>query len=95
MGLVDLRAREHLPIIRSAYSDQSVDTAIMGDLEDVEIELGVRERRTAERTPHWISEMLGPTVKARNTGSQAQRKIGRNELCPCGSGKKYKKCSGG
>jgi preprotein translocase subunit SecA len=23
-----------------------------------------------------------------------QRKIGRNEPCPCGSGKKYKKCCG-
>ena len=23
-----------------------------------------------------------------------KRKIGRNELCPCGSGKKYKKCCG-
>jgi len=22
-------------------------------------------------------------------------KMGRNELCPCGSGKKYKKCCGG
>jgi uncharacterized protein len=22
-------------------------------------------------------------------------KVGRNELCPCGSGKKYKKCCGG
>ena len=22
------------------------------------------------------------------------KKIGRNELCPCGSGKKYKKCCG-
>jgi uncharacterized protein YecA (UPF0149 family) len=21
-------------------------------------------------------------------------KVGRNELCPCGSGKKYKKCCG-
>ena len=21
-----------------------------------------------------------------------EKKIGRNELCPCGSGKKYKKC---
>jgi len=24
----------------------------------------------------------------------AQRKIGRNESCPCGSGKKFKKCHG-
>ena len=23
---------------------------------------------------------------------RAQPKIGRNDLCPCGSGKKYKKC---
>ena len=25
---------------------------------------------------------------------KAEQKIGRNELCPCGSGKKYKKCCG-
>ena len=66
----------------------------MGDLEDAEIELGVRVRRTTERAPHWISEMLGPAVKARNTASQTRRKIWPNELCPCGSGKKYKKCCG-
>jgi uncharacterized protein len=23
-----------------------------------------------------------------------QPKVGRNDLCPCGSGKKYKKCHG-
>jgi len=27
-------------------------------------------------------------------GEVARRKIGRNEPCPCGSGKKYKKCCG-
>jgi uncharacterized protein YecA (UPF0149 family) len=26
--------------------------------------------------------------------SLEDRRIGRNELCPCGSGKKYKKCCG-
>lgn len=29
------------------------------------------------------------------TANQPTRKIGRNELCYCGSGKKYKKCCGG
>jgi len=24
----------------------------------------------------------------------AEKKVGRNELCPCGSGKKYKRCCG-
>lgn len=29
-----------------------------------------------------------------NTNSSSSRKIGRNDPCPCGSGKKYKKCCG-
>jgi preprotein translocase subunit SecA len=38
------------------------------------------------------------TGSQNSTGSQQQPKsapkVGRNELCPCGSGKKYKKCHG-
>ena len=26
--------------------------------------------------------------------TEAEKKVGRNEPCPCGSGKKYKKCCG-
>jgi preprotein translocase subunit SecA len=29
-----------------------------------------------------------------NTPIKADKKIGRNEPCPCGSGKKYKNCHG-
>ena len=28
------------------------------------------------------------------SGNQPQQRVGRNEPCPCGSGKKYKKCHG-
>ena len=28
----------------------------------------------------------------RYTYKRKEKKIGRNDLCPCGSGKKYKKC---
>ena len=35
-----------------------------------------------------------PVDKASATVKKTQRKIGRNELCPCGSGKKYKDCCG-
>ena len=31
----------------------------------------------------------------RNPMKRKEPKIGRNEKCPCGSGKKYKKCCGG
>jgi len=36
---------------------------------------------------------VGTTYKAEPR--RADSKVGRNELCPCGSGKKYKKCCGG
>jgi preprotein translocase subunit SecA len=32
--------------------------------------------------------------KTDNGSHKTNDKIGRNELCPCGSGKKYKKCCG-
>ena len=31
----------------------------------------------------------------KRTDSPARRRVGRNDLCPCGSGKKYKKCCWG
>ena len=36
-----------------------------------------------KRTDFWVKKHI-----------ERQGKIGRNELCPCGSGKKYKKCHG-
>ena len=37
-----------------------------------------------------VERLLNPPEAAK-----AQVKAGRNEPCPCGSGKKYKKCCGG
>ena len=34
------------------------------------------------------------TLEAKNNPVHAQDKLGRNDPCPCGSGKKYKKCHG-
>jgi hypothetical protein len=36
-----------------------------------------------------------PQQQTSNPGAKKGQKIGRNEPCPCGSGKKYKKCCGG
>jgi preprotein translocase subunit SecA len=33
-------------------------------------------------------------VAAATAQRQLLRKVGRNDLCPCGSGKKYKRCHG-
>ena len=34
------------------------------------------------------------TVKKQPVRKTAAQKVGRNDPCPCGSGKKYKKCCG-
>ncbi len=39
-----------------------------------------------------LEEELSPT--AGSPAAAADRKVGRNDLCPCGSGKKYKQCHG-
>jgi hypothetical protein len=85
--LVDLKAIESLPIIKQAYNEDCVDCTIMGDLENVEIKLGLREYRSKPPSHLSLAEKYGLTP-----AQQTPLKIGRNEPCPCGSGKKYKKC---
>ena len=43
--------------------------------------------------PRWF--YVDGTTPKRAPAQRAESKIGRNEPCPCGSGKKYKKCHGG
>ena len=33
-------------------------------------------------------------TKAKKPVKRGEKKVGRNDLCPCGSGKKYKYCHG-
>ena len=47
-----------------------------------------REMRRRRKTQQQIQEQRHTPVERK------ERKVGRNESCPCGSGKKYKKCCG-
>ncbi len=47
---------------------------------------------TEEGLQEWVGAYNGPTAAA--PIRRAAPKIGRNAPCPCGSGKKYKKCCG-
>ena len=75
---------EYIELIRQAYKADRVDLSIYGDLEDIEIGLGLRKKRSKPYDQgRWsiLSQIL-PSFE----------KLGRNDPCPCGSGKKYKKC---
>jgi preprotein translocase subunit SecA len=55
----------------------------------VQVQVGsLKEQRKVQVTGTNRSEESGQTTVKR------QDKVGRNESCPCGSGKKYKKCCG-
>jgi preprotein translocase subunit SecA len=54
-------------------------------------------QRTQENKAEVESGSTGGTIEPVNTGASAQAvsdKVPRNAPCPCGSGKKYKKCHG-
>lgn len=57
----------------------------------------VRNLNTTHRSMAQMAAVNGQRQEANGSGVQVQRvgdKVGRNDPCPCGSGKKYKKCCG-
>ena len=132
--LWNLRAVEAMPVIERAFASGRVDESVLGDVEDVQLEFGLRTQREHPLKQNKLT-IMGEKVRAAWTamglslpnaegefpepgydraplssgGSRepeysspplllpyvAPPKIGRNEPCPCGSGKKHKKCCGG
>jgi hypothetical protein len=103
-----------------------VDESVNGDLEDVQIEFGLKTQREHPRKPNSLT-IMGEKLRAQwkaagiplpedvdrdFLGAEdhlpaldmeppaislpyiAPPKTGRNEPCPCGSGKKFKECCG-
>jgi hypothetical protein len=67
--------------------------SLLGDLED-------SGRLSGGRSLGARVRAMAPTFRERAAGrgpdlTRKAEKIGRNDPCPCGSGKKYKKCHGG
>lgn len=76
--LIYLDATELIESIRNLYQHGIVNTAISGEIEAVETSLGLRQKKE--------------TPSQGETYTREDSKIGRNDPCSCGSGKKYKKC---
>jgi hypothetical protein len=100
-ALMEIKAVEVIGTIRQAFAEERVSWSICGDLEDVELGLGLRTERDTPRPRYNGFDV----VKDKNDNAFAdddrpvvqqvirtEPKVGRNDPCPCGSGKKYKKC---
>lgn len=92
--LTDLKAVEVIEVISEAFNKDIVDISICGDLEEVEINLGLRKERATPRPNLGLFDFFNENndLLLPNPSSNNSTKIGRNDPCLCGSGKKYKKC---
>lgn len=59
----------------------------------VDVHNTTRTWRDGAHTPHELA-MIKRSAQADLPQPEKPKKIGRNDPCPCGSGKKYKKCCG-
>lgn len=84
-SMVDFSAAKHIEFIRDMFKRREIDYAVMGDIETIEISLGLRPKRGTAQPG-----FLGRSSQTETISNEA--KVGRNDPCPCGSGKKYKKC---
>ena len=97
-ALIDLAAIEVIDTMREAFRRKSVDISIAGDEEDVEIALGLRDCRSTPRPLYrilptgWLEQPEEDRSQQDIHAVHRHRKVGRNDPCPCGSGRKYKKC---
>jgi len=106
--LIEHTQDKHIELIRQAFATKEVEDMWCGDLEDIEIKLGLREERETDKPKNKLDELVEVIDKIREEGKTASSplpttpyekpqvrekpKVGRNDPCPCGSGKKYKKC---
>ena len=59
----------------------------------VEVKSEDQAKKIDEKNKNEINQ-ASSSANDLSVKEEPQRKIGRNEFCPCGSGKKYKHCHG-
>lgn len=97
---VDADLFELMEDIRLAYRQEKVDVTLLGDFDGF-LDCLFEEPRPEHQTKYVedaVSELAGWACFARDEPSKPDIseirswKVGRNDPCPCGSGKKFKKC---
>jgi len=84
-----------MPFFSNTWNYPRRKIELINQLEDVvadciaRINLGLKEARIKS-----VEEMRMFVDTQRKTNQALSTKIKRNDPCPCGSGKKYKKCCG-
>jgi len=103
---VDCNLHELKPIIKSLFAKGYVSLGICGDYNEVEKSFSRKDRLRQKRDVYSIFDLYNYVLTTWAGYNEEDDyndylhphqpiivdKIGRNDPCPCGSGKKYKKC---
>ena len=89
----DIDEEEISPLLAPIFAFTSKTNWFGHEFEEHEIEILKKAIAPSVREIHafWLARR-GDTPASSRTAHGKQIKIGRNDPCPCGSGKKYKKC---
>ena len=64
------------------------------EVDDIDRHLAVLDEQAGESLESMRAELFPGLSDGSGESKKAKKKIGRNDSCSCGSGKKYKKCCG-
>ncbi|MGC1685579.1 MAG: SEC-C metal-binding domain-containing protein, partial [Candidatus Acidiferrales bacterium] len=97
MARIDTEAVRFLFLVRPAEGERPANpSAGPADASPRPKQLEIQQRieRRQQRTQQNLQYQAGPAQAEAPKPVRAGAKVGRNDPCPCGSGKKYKKCHG-
>jgi len=104
---IDCQLHELLPIIKMLFDKRFVSLEINGDYDETESYFNTKPKYSRKKMVYTIFELYDDVLNTWHgykedhndytpsreiPQSVTSEKIGRNDDCPCGSGKKYKKC---
>jgi preprotein translocase subunit SecA len=83
------------PLVQYKFEGYQMFNDMISSIQEDTVRLVMRTNVVQEprETPTNVVENRGDAEAAKKAPAKSA-KIGRNEMCPCGSGKKYKKCCG-
>ncbi len=94
---INLRAyAQHDPVIEYKLEGYNMFEEMIAAIGEETIKLLFRVRMDAPPERKMVAEPVEASLAGESEKKPAKKtdKVGRNDLCPCGSGKKYKKCCG-
>ena len=94
MDRIDTESVRFLFLVRPAEGEQAPPQAAAEPARPKQFGIQQQLERRQQRQQKDLQFQAGPAQAEAPKPVRAGAKVGRNDMCPCGSGKKYKKCHG-